>query len=130
MAIKINSVLLIDDDETTNFIHERVIKKAGITENIIKAENGKVALDYLKETNSKPDLIFVDLNMPVLNGWEFLEQYRQLDEVQKGKVVIIMLTTDVNPYADTDKAPIHNFLNKPLTSEALNKILQEYFTSD
>ncbi|WP_258105734.1 response regulator [Marinoscillum sp. MHG1-6] len=134
MKQKLNCVLLIDDDEATNFLHELLISECEITNKIIKAENGVEALDYLtNKVNGrypKPDLIFVDINMPLMNGWGFLEEYEKLELTQKGRIVVVMLTTSLNP-EDKDKAQeilaIRDYKSKPLTVDMLNEILQTHF---
>jgi CheY-like chemotaxis protein len=139
MKKKLNCVLLVDDNESDNFIHKRVVEKAGIADHIVIALNGQEALDFLttrKDTEhsassySQPELIFLDINMPVMDGWEFLEEYKKLEEFQKGRVVFIMLTTSCNP-ADKTRAEMiigHDcFQFKPLTIRMINEILQKYF---
>jgi CheY-like chemotaxis protein len=132
----LNCVLLIDDDDATNFYHKVVINKVGCAKQVVAVRNGKAALEYLKSTENgnhpKPDLIFLDINMPAMNGWEFLEEYKLLDKNQRAKVIMIMLTTSLNP-ADEEKAnsisDINGFLDKPLTREAMKELLNEHFTS-
>lgn len=134
MKEKLNCILLIDDDEPTNFINELVIKKAACTQKIVVKQGAREALEYLmsKEDGEhpRPDLIFLDINMPAMNGWDFLEEYRKLDELQKGKIVIVMLTTSLNP-DDEEKArkikEINDFKSKPLTKEILQEILLRYY---
>jgi CheY-like chemotaxis protein len=136
---KLNCVLLIDDDEPTNFLTKMVLEEAGCTEHIHIEESGQAALDFLsrsgikkedEETSSCPDLIFVDINMPAMNGWEFMEHYSSLEKHKKGKIVMVMLTTSLNP-DDRQKAEhikdISGFETKPLNPEKLNQILQKYF---
>jgi CheY-like chemotaxis protein len=135
MKKKLNCVLLIDDDKATNFINERVIKKLDCTKRIVTVYNGAEALEFLSiEENGnllQPDLIFLDINMPVMDGWEFLEHYRKLHENKKAKVVLLMLTTSLNP-DDVKKAnkiqEVKGFKNKPLTIEMMQDILKAYFT--
>lgn len=136
MEQKLNCVLLIDDDEPTNFLNQLVIEGSGYAEQIKTVQSGEEALDYLSnscrtdKTNPCPDLIFLDINMPAMNGWEFLEKYRKLDEEQKGKVMIIMLTTSLFPEDKTHAAEIpeiSGFENKPLTPEKLDRIIFEFF---
>lgn len=134
MSNKLNCILLIDDDEATNFVHRMVIKKAGCAEEVVAVPSGQAALEYLtSEKNGqmpKPDLIFLDINMPAMNGWEFLKEYEKLEEAQKGQVVVVMLTTSLNPddrrNAESIEA-ISSFENKPLTFEILQTIVDQYF---
>lgn len=130
---KLNTIMLIDDDEPTNFLSKMLIEEAHCAEHIQVADSGKMALEYLSNGHSKPDLIFLDINMPAMNGWEFLEKYRELDKSKQGKVVIIMLTTSLNP-DDKIKAgqmpEISGFENKPLSSELIQRVLKKYFKGD
>lgn len=139
MKKKINCVLLIDDDEPTNFLSQMVIEKANCAEEIQVANSGEHAINYLtsqgtfsNESNNypRPDLIFLDVNMPAMNGWEFLQKYNELEKEHKGNIVIIMLTTSLNPddrLKSEDIPHVSGFENKPLTSEKLDAILKKYF---
>ncbi len=131
MRKKLNSILLIDDDIDDNYYHQIIIEEMDIVNKIDTAMNGIEALDYLKKENqTPPDLIFLDLNMPKMNGWEFLNEYKQLSEVQKAKVLIVILTTSANPDDIKRAKDIHEvmgFETKPLSKELLTKILQEKF---
>lgn len=136
---KLNSILLIDDDTATNFISKMLIKKSGITNHIETVSNGKQALEYLTNSGKyekvgvdypKPMLILLDINMPVMDGWEFVQAYSKLDFYQKGEIVIIMLTSSLNP-DDKERAKnidaISGFQNKILTMGAIVDIMNEYF---
>jgi CheY-like chemotaxis protein len=136
---KLNSILLIDDDTATNFISKMLIKKSGITNHIETVSNGKQALEYLTNSGKyektgidypKPTLILLDINMPVMDGWEFVQLYSELDSYQKGEIVIIMLTSSLNP-DDKERArnidAISGFRNKILTMGAIVDIMNEYF---
>jgi CheY-like chemotaxis protein len=100
------------------------------TNHIHVSESGFEALDFLTNENQPPELIFLETNMPAMNGWEFLEDYNKLSVEQKAEVIIIMLTTLLNP-ADkkrSEKIPgINGFETKPLTREKLIKILERHF---
>ena len=127
MMKKLNCILLVDDNESDNFFHRRAIEQAGITDFIEIAMNGEEAIDFMatkREIGQKdhsypqPALIFLDINMPLMDGWEFLEEYQKLDVTQKSNAVIIMLTAS-SKYADIAKTEkivgTGRFANKPLT---------------
>lgn len=127
MKKKLNCILLIDDSAPDNRYHQIVIEAMNITNKIQVAINGQEALDFLKETSQNPpDLIFLDINMPKMNGWEFLEAYKDLEEKQKAKITIVMLTTSLNP-EDKKRAEgiddVDGFINKPLTEEVIVEVL-------
>lgn len=127
-------ILLIEDDRATNFLNKFIIGKVDCIEKIQVAENGKEALEYLKlgieDKRLLPDLILLDINMPLINGWEFLEAFKELDIDQKDKIVIVMLTSSFNP-DDKKRAEnikeVSSFRNKPLTTDMFNNLLEEYF---
>lgn len=133
MKQKLKSILLIDDDSATNFINAHLLKMLGCAENIIIKENGKEAIEYLKaakEMGEKPDLIFLDINMPCMNGWEFLEAYKKLERNIASTVTIIMLTTSPlleDQLRATTMPEIAEFRNKPLNSEMLQSVLTKHF---
>ncbi|MBW4361977.1 response regulator [Flavobacterium taihuense] len=136
---KLNSILLIDDDIATNFISKMLIKKAGITDHIETTLNGQQALDYLTNSGKyekmdgiypKPMLILLDINMPVMDGWEFAKAFSKLKPNQKGETIIVMLTSSLNPDDKEKAAKLHairGFQNKILSMEALILIMNEYF---
>lgn len=131
MRKKLDCILLVDDDPDDNFYHQLIINEMDIVHSIEIAKNGIEALAYLKKEDQKPpDIIFLDLNMPKMNGWEFLEQYKDLDKSQKPKVLIIILTTSANP-EHMEKAKeiqdVTGFETKPLTKEMLSDILNQHF---
>ncbi len=138
MNPKLNCIMLIDDDEPTNFLSSMIIEEAGCAEVIQVADSGEKAIDYFLNSqkfnyaNPKypwPDLIFLDINMPAMNGWEFLGQYKKLKK-QGNHIIIIMLTTSLNP-DDKNKAnntgAVTDFRHKPLTKELLDEVLDKYF---
>jgi CheY-like chemotaxis protein len=139
MKKKLNCVLLVDDDRGTNFINQMIIKKSGIAHHVQTALNGKEALDFITNKGKyaaagnvfpQPMLTLLDINMPVMDGWEFLEAYQALDENQKGKIIIVMLTTSLNP-DDKNRADsiseVSDFKNKPLSREAFDDIIKTHF---
>lgn len=138
MKTKLNCILLIDDDEPTNFLNRMTVEQSGCARHVVIAQSGQEALDFLMGHGPggtvvdclHPDLIFLDINMPAMDGWEFLEKYKQLPKEQKASIVLIMLTTSLNP-DDEEKTrhipEIAGFENKPLKEPQLEQILKKYF---
>lgn len=134
MKDKLDNILLIDDDEATNFIHEIVLKEMDCADSITIFQNGYKALDFLKEksvnTGKQPDIIFLDINMPGMDGWGFLKEYEKLEPQQKAKVLLIMLSTSLNP-DDRERAlsidAVDGFENKLLEESKMKKVLKKYF---
>ena len=128
---KLNCILLIDDNDADNRYHQIIIEEMNVTAKIQMAINGVDALDILNNENMElPELIFLDINMPKMNGWEFLEEFKMFPESKKSKIVIIVLSTSTNPN-DINKAKeiaeVGHFETKPLTKKAIENILQKYF---
>jgi CheY-like chemotaxis protein len=136
---KLNCILLVDDDTATNFLHSEVVEEAGIDAVIATAESGDRALGYLaqcgiaKENRAikpVPDLIFLDINMPVMSGWEFLEEYDKMAKEKLDHTIMIMLTASPNP-DDESKArafpAVKEYRRKPLTTDMLEDIMHHYF---
>ncbi len=140
MKKKLNCVLLIDDDEPTNFINRIIIEKSDCTNHVQVTESAEEALDYLKQKGRfvangptpKPELIFLDINMPRLNGWDFLERYRKWSNDLKTNPVIVMLTTSMNP-EDEKKARqidvVSGYESKPLNKNKVTDLIVQHFPS-
>ncbi len=137
----LSKILLVDDDEVNNFYNESVLTmELGFKGEVAVCNNGREALDYLinqeklnqsnPNKNHTPDLIFLDINMPVMDGFEFLEEYAKLPESTKAKIVICMLTTSLNS-SDERKASqfieIKEYVNKPLDKEGISEIIEQFF---
>lgn len=131
-------ILLVDDDESNNFLHKMIVKQAGLNVTIKVACNGLEALDFLnnrgkfslEEKPTKPGMIFLDINMPSMNGWEFLEAFKKLPENQKSNIAMMLLTTSLDK-VDLQRASsymeLKSFINKPLSISKLNEVIQKYF---
>jgi CheY-like chemotaxis protein len=123
--------MLIDDDEDDNFFHEREIITNNLATRVVVKDSGQKALEYLKQkTDPTTDLIFLDINMPVMTGWDFLAEYEKLDKELQSKAIIIMLSTSSNP-SDIAKSKTWDFvcdyITKPLTKEMLEVVIKKYF---
>jgi CheY-like chemotaxis protein len=130
MAKKINTVLLIDDDLTINYLHNRLIEKSAIAEHVIIAKNGIEGISVFLELNERIHatervIIFLDLNMPIMNGWEFLEKLSKAKNEITMHYKIYILSSTINP-DDKKKAKSHalvsGFLSKPLTKGILEQL--------
>ena len=141
MKKKLTCVLFIDDDEPTNFLNKMITEEAMCAEHVQVVQSGQEALNYLSGSGHfkygngiypKPELIFLDINMPAMDGWEFLDRYQELPEIQKENTVMVMLTTSLNPDDEktAQKYPcIAGFEHKPFTMEILLKILKQNFSN-
>ena|SRR5581483_671192 len=140
MKAKLNCILLVDDDEPTNFLNRMAVEELDCVDYIRVIPSAREALDFLHCAGSKPDpkndecpkpeIIFLDINMPAMDGWEFLENYEAMPDTNKNSVIVIMLTTSFNPEDELKarKIPsVKEFRNKPLTAAMLQDVLTKYF---
>ncbi|MDP5199563.1 response regulator [Flavobacterium sp. DG2-3] len=121
----LEQILCIDDDPITLMLCKKVISKSSFSHEVITAQNGEEALHHfnvLKYTNDKakirPELIFLDLNMPIMGGWEFLDHFTSPDYKEFNTVPVIVLSSTIDPedLAKAKKYPIIiDFLSKPIT---------------
>lgn len=134
MESLISCILLVDDDENDNFFHKRTLEKIKIAEKVDIANTGIEALEYLSQSHqtadlANPNIIFLDVNMPIMNGWEFLSEYEKLPESARANTLVIMLTTSLNP-DDRKRAEqnplVNGFINKPLEEEHIKQIVAEH----
>jgi len=126
--------LLIDDDKATNFFNKYLLLKHNAFENINVIQSAKDALEYLKnnyqQLDTKPELIFLDINMPAMNGWEFLIEFSKLDPNLIDGIKVILLSTSSNPDDVKESAKNHSvddFINKPLSRGLLDDVLKDHF---
>jgi CheY-like chemotaxis protein len=114
-------IIQVDDDYINNIANERLIKKLGISFESVNFLDPSEALEYLSKGDQQFDLMLLDINMPRLNGWEFLDKYQSI----AGKFPIFMLTSSLDP-SDQRKALEHplltGFFVKPLTKEIMLEI--------
>jgi CheY-like chemotaxis protein len=130
----LNKVLLIDDSEAINYIHNYILEELGIVQEIIIKENGADALAYLLDLIASntplPELIFIDINMPKMNAWEFFEAYQKIDLDIRRQSHVILMTSSIDP-ADMAKAQdipdIEAIKDKPFDETVLKELLTRFF---
>ena len=122
-------VLLIDDNEIDNFVSQKIIEKSGFAEKVISVTSAMKALDYLNNIhtphNGLPDIIFLDIGMPEMDGFEFLKEYSKLNKIliNNCKVVILSSSIDIDDFnrAKENKL-VRKFINKPLCEKSIKEI--------
>lgn len=133
MSKKINNILLVDDDTVNNFIVINTLNKLDITENIDSVLNGADGIEYIKtkfenDKSRLPSLIFLDINMPIMDGWEFLEKFEEFSEEIKKSCKIYMVSSSV--YEDDiakskQYTSVKDFVSKPLMRDKILEIYSE-----
>ena len=126
MEHRLGTVMLIDDEEIDQKTYQRVLNRSGKANEVLIFTYATDALAYLKETPDKTiDVIFLDINMPRMNGFEFLEAATEELGEAFARMVIVMLTTSIDP-SDRKRAEdnplVRDFLDKPLTIEHVNHV--------
>ncbi len=123
------NVLLVDDDATFRFIVQTICNKSGLAQVIQESFNGREAMDYIEENiqidGTLPDLVLLDLNMPVMDGWEFLDSLPKVVNNRVAELPVIILTSSINTQ-DRERAQkypcVKGVFSKPLTSAQLEQM--------
>jgi CheY-like chemotaxis protein len=134
----LDKIFCVDDDSITLMLCKKVIERVEFAKEIMTAQNGEEAINYFhelaknnpQERISYPKLTFLDLNMPVMNGWEFLDVYLQngyQDVFKEAKFIVLSSTIDPEDVARTKNYPVVvDFLSKPITKEMLEALKGKY----
>lgn len=123
---KIKTMMLIDDNQIDQMLHERIVERSGLVETVISFLYADEALEYLKvDQQPRPDVILLDINMPRMDGFEFLEAVNLLPSELKS-MIVVMLTTSLDA-RDKKRADnfdlVKGFMNKPLSQERIEEIV-------
>lgn len=124
------NLLVIDDDDINIFIIKKIVEKTGYAINMVSKSNGQQAIDYLNDVISAnqplPHLILIDINMPVMNGWEFVEAYQTLGIEQRVDLYILSSSVYENDIEKTKSySTVKGFISKPLSIERLKELIKE-----
>lgn len=129
---KFNTVMLVDDNDTDNYISQRIMELSGFSEKILTNNNGKAALEYLEQhqndVSQLPDIIFLDISMPIVDGYVFLYEFEKYSQTVKDKCKVAILTSSDNKQ-DIDRMSgnefVFKYVIKPITEDVLNEIKAE-----
>ena len=121
-----NSILLVDDDYVNNFITESLLRKSGIAKEIKAVRNGEEALTYLsEEINYTPDLILLDINMPEMDGINFLKNFKRMILDKSIRIILLTSSVDSKDKELLNSLGYNDIMLKPFTSEKLMAILNK-----
>jgi CheY-like chemotaxis protein len=124
MDICYKTCLLIDDNYIDNFVTRKILEVSNFAETIIIVRTAAEAIAALSDGSIKPDVIFLDVRMPLMGGFEFLEEYATIN-IDKNDIKIFMLSSSLDPLdmrKSTDNKYITQFIHKPLTIKALEEL--------
>jgi len=124
MAVRYKTCLLIDDNFIDNFVTRKILETGQFAETILVMQSAQEAIDALRRGVIKPEVIFLDVRMPMMSGFEFLEEFEKLDADVKD-VRIFMLSSSLDP-TDINKSSnnkyVAQFVHKPLTHDVLEEL--------
>lgn len=133
LKTKYRIAMLIDDNEIDNFINQKMLEGTNFAEKIFVYSSGKSALEYFKNIEQDkqlmkelmPDFIFLDINMPVIDGFQFLQEFQSINEKAGNIAKICILTTSINPsdrLRSLENKLVMSYVNKPLSEELLSTL--------
>lgn len=128
------NVCLVDDDMVYQYVAKKTIESTGLSESIIQFNNGEEALVFFKDNTTNdaflPDIIFLDINMPVMNGWEFLEAYSHIAPLMPKDIPVVIVSSSLDDY-DFNKSKefpvVTRFITKPILRDKFINILRSVY---
>jgi len=121
-------LMIVDDDPILVFLIKKIFEQDSDAYTFIDAENGQIAINYLENPLSiRPDLILLDINMPIMDGWQFLEQFERYLKTNQLEIPVMIISSSIDPN-DIEKSKqfssVLNFLSKPFTRSHIEEIKQ------
>ena len=133
---RLNCVLIVDDDRVSNYITENVLRSLGISSMINTVSDGQAALEYIKyqcgeeQDYACPDLIILDISMRMLDGIEFVKEYRKLHVIQTSVIVILStLPLSQEQINELQKLGVYDYFVKPISTEKIIDVMEEHFSA-
>ena len=125
---QLKKILLVDDDEAFNFLNRIAIKDYDVNCQVDETMDGKAALDYLEKTKQCPDVILLDVNMPVMDGFEFLEHFEKQNKCNNLSKIFILTSSlrDEDRMKSLNNKYVKGYFDKPLTTAHIKKILADF----
>jgi CheY-like chemotaxis protein len=124
MAVNYKTCLLIDDNYIDNFVTRKILENSNFAENIVVVRSATEALESLRKGTIKPDVIFLDIRMPIMSGFEFLDEFDKI-EIDKEHIKVFMLSSSLDPIdfkKSSSNKYISQFILKPLTQKILEDL--------
>lgn len=125
------SICIVDDDEVYKFFVKKILKIKNLAEDVLTFPDGEEAYNFIEQNKNNPeklpDIIFLDINMPIMDGFQFMEAYSKIKDKIEKKITIYMITSSIDP-VDLEKSKkyveISDFISKPITAEVLQRIIK------
>jgi len=129
MSVRYKTCLLIDDNYIDNFVTSKILESGNYAENIVILQSPEDAIESLRTGIVKPDIIFLDVRMPNMSGFEFLEVYDEIDIENKKDIKIFMLSSSLDP-TDIKKALVNKYVTQFISKPVTHKALEDLFSHD
>lgn len=132
MAVTQYNVCLIDDDKIYQFTSRKILESTGLAKNILTFFNGSEAIGFIKESVEKgqqglPDVIFLDINMPIMNGWQFLDEYHKIIDQFKKPIYIYMVSSSVDDsdiQRSKEYSGVTDYIIKPINKVKYQELIE------